>query len=121
METMRKYLPFVGMALGTLIAITYASMLRAHEWYPVPCCNDKDCYVLPIEGVQVTQQGYYIIHIRKLVEFERANSSPDGQYHICGYDAYTNGVPEPRIRNNYTPNEHMNRSTVCFWAPDGGA
>jgi hypothetical protein len=31
------------------LPVAAASNAHAHDWYPLPCCSDKDCYAL-LEG-----------------------------------------------------------------------
>lgn len=94
--------------------------------YPSMCCNELDCRVVHIDRVQVTQEGYFLPDYGDggtLVPFASANSSPDGEYHACIREWATMDFPEIRELNRAVPSYRgrMNRSPICFWAPEHGS
>ena len=88
------------MILLTLILMFATTPAAAHSWYPIECCSDKDCSVVPSEQVQVTPAGYMVNGWH--VAFSQAKASPDEEYHAC----ISQGFNAPR-------------RIKCFWAPKG--
>jgi hypothetical protein len=50
----------------------------AGEW----CCGEGDCFVVPGESVNITNQGYRLFGA-ETVPFNEAQPSPDGAYWRC--------------------------------------
>jgi hypothetical protein len=89
------------------VLIGYTGMAQSHEWYstrrdPVfnttTCCGGTDCAPIPAHAMKVTPDGLRVtltaeearqINPRryeafdKLIEFDRIQTSEDGQPHIC--------------------------------------
>lgn len=114
--------PLVVLILALLLGLILAGEARAHDWYPRACCSDIDCAPLSPERVVPTQGGYIVMFEGEeyLVPYENANSSPDGRYHLCWkWTAGADGVGKRRLRTSAKEDSYLNRSLVCFWAPDG--
>jgi hypothetical protein len=76
---------------------------RAHDWYPVWCCSDRDCRALIEERgetVLETPEGWQLWDGR-LIERGGAKPSPDRQFHLC--------------------EESTTHAIICFFAPLGGS
>lgn len=121
----------LALVVVVLLVLFFAGVGQAHEaetgWtYPGACCNKRDCRHMEPSEVHVTQRGYFLPGIGEggsLVTFAQANSSPDGQYHVCVRNYSHMGGPEVRelskVFRSYK--DKMNRSPVCFWAPEGSS
>jgi hypothetical protein len=73
----------------------FAISARAHGWYPLRCCHDRDC--APIRADSITRQGdNYVITIKagthpmvidadivRTWPIERSEPSQDAEHHIC--------------------------------------
>ena len=78
------------------------SAALAHDWYPVPCCSDKDCRPLVEESgetVMESAEGWTLWDGRTIAR-GIAKLSPDRRFHVCE-------SPAKRI--------------LCFFAPPGGS
>jgi hypothetical protein len=67
------------------LVIAAASNAPAHEWYPLPCCSDKDCHALLEERgetVAETIAGWRLWDGRT-IPHELTRFSPDGRFHLC--------------------------------------
>lgn len=95
--------------------LALAGVVRAHDWYPWPCCNDQDCQMLPVEDVSLIDGVYVVRWGGQTVEYHQARPSPDGQYHICTSMGERQGgimSISPFTTSGYEPGP-------CFWAPTG--
>ncbi len=81
---------------GSLLAPGAAD---AHDWYPHACCSDRDCKPVAETAVQLTPAGWLVRTTGETIPFEKARSSPDGQFHICSYG----GKPDGRTICLFTP------------------
>lgn len=112
------------LARWLVIASTAGSFALAgsafpHDWYPRECCDERDCEPMPEEFVERRPEGYYIIPLDRVIPYEAANTSPDGQFHWCRFRAYES--PIDRLRSaTKRYSEFLNRSKICFFAPDAG-
>jgi hypothetical protein len=82
------------------LALAATSNALAHDWYPLPCCSDKDCYVLLAERgetVAETTAGWRLWDGRT-IPHELTKFSPDGRFHLC---------------------ETPSKGVICFFAPQG--
>lgn len=101
---------FVILWLASLALIQPA---RAHSWYPATCCSIADCSPIPESDVEVTPEGYRVRGLGGTVPADAANSSPDGQYHVC----HKGGTD---IRQAAMSDALLNHSRWCLWIPEGG-
>jgi hypothetical protein len=75
---------------------------RAHDWYPVSCCSDKDCRPLADakgESVLETFAGW-VLWDGRVITRDAAKVSPDGKFHLC---------------------ENPSKQILCFFAPPGAS
>lgn len=93
---------------------------RAHDWYPAVCCSQKDCQPIPESRVRVTPEGYQVEGLEGTVPTLQANTSPDGQYHVCHQSFYGGEKVPDTIRAAPSAHELLNRSRWCLWVPEGG-
>ena len=115
------------MRLAIAILIATVTPAAAHDWYstetdPVTmarCCGGQDCAPLKVEPgmIEAVEDGYRLrltleqaqaINPKRtqavdtLVEWDRIQPSPDGNWHVC-------------IPNYYLPS--MRADIYCFWEP----
>lgn len=96
--------------LVVLLALAFAVLpVRAHDWYPANCCDNRDCYMMG-EGQREPKPQYtpagWRLHDGKLVALTDARISPDGHFHVC------------RIGGKPTnPIVHPAGEKPCFYAP----
>jgi hypothetical protein len=83
-----------------------AQPVAAHSWYPVSCCSDQDCEMVPAGAIRQESKGYRIEYvsstfgpINEVVPASQARSSEDANFHACWRKANVS----PRI--------------ICFFAP----
>jgi len=107
-----------GTILGVLavcagLAPVSCTAARAHEWYPLSCCNTSDCYETGAGKREpdpvYTPQGWRL-HDGAVVPFSRARVSPDGKFHVCRREAKP---ANPIIQPTNEP--------LCLWAPGLGS
>ena len=97
-----------------LALVASCAPARAHEWYPLACCNTADCYEIGEPGSRepapvTTPQGWRL-HDGTIVPFNRARVSPDGKFHVCRREAKPSN---PIIQPTNEP--------LCLWAPGLGS
>ena len=105
----------IGGILAVIAGLVLVSCTaaRAHEWYPLACCNQADCCETG-EGKRepdpvYTPQGWQL-HDGVIVPFNKARVSPDGRFHVCRYGGKpTSALIAP---TNEPP---------CVWAPGFGS
>lgn len=95
---MRLLYALVLLALGLLVA----DATRAHEWYPLECCSERDC--APIPPPKEASGGWVLPDGRRVL-YKDAKPSPDGRFHLCESQWQT---------------EKKDRTVLCFFAPIGG-
>jgi hypothetical protein len=93
-----------GVHVAFAFALLFASApsVRAHDWYPVNCCSERDCRPLIEangETVLESSQGWQLWDGR-IVSRGSAKMSPDRQFHLC---------------------ETLSHRIICFFAPPGGS
>ena len=89
-------------ALCSVVGLLSSASAKAHSWYPLSCCSEKDCRALiEAEGeiVSETAEGWRLWDGR-LVKRGTAKPSPDGKFHLC---------------------EARSRSILCFFVPPGSS
>ena len=59
------------------------SAARAHSWYPVECCSDRDCYPLPDGTVKEVKGGYQLIESGEFIPSAETRDGRDDHFHIC--------------------------------------
>lgn len=109
-----RFIAIIGtLAVIAGLALVSCTAARAHEWYPLACCNQADCYETG-EGKRepdpvYTPQGWRL-HDGVIVPFSRARVSPDGRFHVCRREA-----------NPANPIIHPTNEPPCLWAPGVGS
>jgi hypothetical protein len=93
----------------TGLAPVSCTAARAHEWYPLSCCNTSDCYETGAGKREpdpvYTPQGWRL-HDGAVVPFSKARVSPDGKFHVCRWGG------KPTASMIQPTNE-----PACLWAP----
>lgn len=89
-----------GILIVSAIGAALVVPALAHSWYPPSCCSDRDCAPLDSSRVKVVPGGY-LIDGRELVPYDKAQWSPDENYHGC------------------FPSTMLGK-IGCFWAPQRG-
>jgi hypothetical protein len=76
------------LVLSAVLASLFVAspVARAHEWYPLECCDGRDCG--PADTVVRRDDGSYLVTARGLsvvipATYGKWKSSPDGQVHVC--------------------------------------
>lgn len=59
------------------------SAARAHSWYPIECCSDRDCEPLPDDAVAIVAGGYLIKATGELIAEQEARQGKDEVFHVC--------------------------------------
>ena len=91
-----------AVALCTVAGLFGSASAKAHDWYPLSCCSEKDCRALVEangETVSETAEGWHLWDGR-WVKRGKARLSPDGKFHLC---------------------ETRSRSILCFFVPPGNS
>lgn len=108
--TALRYSALAMLAAGLLFLTAWN--LHAHEWYPAICCNDRDCYEIPADAVEVVDGGYRLKSNGQIIPWDQVRETPGEaghSFHVCT----ERGDPSKRIMG-------LNRNRACFWAPQGG-
>lgn len=93
--------------LIVLMLLVTASYAKAHSFYELECCDDRDCEPLAPEQVKTTPEGY-VTPDGQVIPFADARISPDRDYHWCKYQRDSTKVIWPMDKK------------ACFYAPMGG-
>lgn len=105
----------LGYLLTTLIALIAfwaIGPVRAHEWYPLECCSDRDCWIAGLGGAEPEPRASpagWVLSDGTLIPYHEARPSPDGQFHVCRHGGNTRGAV---IRAHDRP---------CLWVPMGAS
>jgi hypothetical protein len=59
---------------------------RAHDWYPLECCSDRDC--APADDVVRQDDGSLLVTARGMTvmipaDYQAWRKSPDERIHVC--------------------------------------
>lgn len=106
---MRDWLLIVVVAL---VALYFAMPGKAipHEWYPVRCCNDRDCKmtrdVTRVAGGYISE-GFF-------APDEMVETSPDDDYHICWSSVEVDAIS---MQHNPPGVKLPLPKPICFFAP----
>ena len=95
-------------AVALLAALCVPERAGAHDWYPVACCDQRDCRPAEPGEMRQTPEGWLHVPTGTLVPHDRYRDSPDGRIHVCTY-------PDGSLRGMRF------RSGACLWIPDGGS
>lgn len=94
--------------LLALIVAAFTSVsggARAHDWYPLECCHDRDCWVAGSGGKESAPvpmlQGWRLGD-GAIIPYAKVRNSPDGQFHVCRQGGTLSG------------------GVICFFAPVQG-
>lgn len=84
-----------------ILLLAFGGPARAHEWYPISCCSDKDCRALDeAKGEWVKEEGkVWVLWDGRRKAKSSAGWSPDGKFHLC---------------------ENPQGDILCLFAPVGG-
>jgi hypothetical protein len=98
--------------LALMSAVVASSLFKvaqpviAHSWYPISCCSNQDCEMVPAEAIRADSKGYRVVYVSdtfgsidELVPASQVRSSEDSNFHACWKKANVS----PRI--------------ICFFAP----
>lgn len=105
--------------LMALLVSVWASVAEAHDWYPISCCHQRDCFPLAFDEVEITQEGYKLPS-GEIIPFDKARQSPDEhdnageKYHMCT----PQGTRDETVRRTW--DSKTKQSKPCFWAPQMG-
>lgn len=92
---------FVAAMLSAVFLLVMTFLAKAHSWYPIECCHDKDCAPHPTADVQESPDGYLLKSTNEFIARKGVRYSPDSRFHIC--------------RNEYT------QKIICFFVPSNGS
>lgn len=70
-------------------AFLHPAIATAHSWYPVRCCNARDCFLADrverlTDGTLLLARGSVVVGVTKSFPVE---ASPDGRPHFCVWDS----------------------------------
>jgi hypothetical protein len=81
----------LGIGIGLICTVEPAWLglpqaARAHDWYPLECCSDRDC--APADTVLRREDGSFLVTARGMsvvipADYQRWRNSPDGRIHVC--------------------------------------
>ena len=87
--TTPRHLGDGGMIARTLVLVmALCTSAQAHEWYPLSCCSDRDCWPMGAAAdarepdPTFTPAGWRL-HDGIVVPFAATRASPDGRFHVC--------------------------------------
>lgn len=111
-----RHLAFVLAAI--VCAVMFGrSVAQAHEWFPLSCCSEQDCMVVPPDALRVTTNGWQIVATGEVVGWgdARLRQTPtegEGQYAWCRHlrDKPATAWSAP-IKAG---------TTICLFVPPGG-
>ena len=96
-------------SLAVLVAaLAVSCQSQAHDWYPVECCNQRDCYPISNDEVALVPGGYKlkatgeVFTTRPVAGSKQVKWSPDGGYHRCSFNG-----------------DRKAQSSICLFAPPG--
>lgn len=89
-----------------LMSLAAAWPGQAHDWYPLACCSDKDCWKSAPGKVTPTERGWRIESTGEIVPYDDRRvkpTPPEGgtDFHIC----HRGGDPKA--------------SVLCLFVPQG--
>jgi len=99
-----------AVGVGLALVLFASSLARAHDWYPLECCSEKDCE--PMEALTMRRDGdaeVWILPDGERVPFAVARPSHDGRFHWCRY-VYEGGQRSGVIKPFGRP--------VCLFVPE---
>jgi hypothetical protein len=73
-------------AAACAVLLLCTSAAPAHDWYPIECCGERDCF--PADTVVRQEDGSYLVTAHGMsavipADYSRWRKSPDGRIHIC--------------------------------------
>jgi hypothetical protein len=73
------------MRLVLLIVTALATTIpaRAHSWYPLVCCGNKDCFPIACDQLVETAYGWLYVPTGNLFGQEQVQPSQDHNCHVC--------------------------------------
>lgn len=96
-----------------IIAAAFACIgqpVLSHEWYPLACCSEKDCFEVPASEVRATPEGWRIDATGEVIPYDKTRTTPPeggGHFHRCSFNGDPSGAT---IGMGSYPR-------ACFWAP----
>jgi hypothetical protein len=95
----------------TLALLTLISPARAHDWYPLSCCSEKDCWQAGKyydQGAREPEpkavKGGWLLFDGTIVPYDKTRVSPDGNFHVCR-------------RGGTLAGKVIEAGKVCLWVP----
>lgn len=107
-------------AIIIVVLLFSAREAYSHSWYPRDCCSDRDCDVIPFDGITEEKLGWRVRFVSKrlgevdaFVPYKHEKVKPnehDGQFHGCfrpgGFPGGFGQIPDKVMRQ-----------FICFWYP----
>ena len=94
-----RFVLVVALAICAGAGHAHDFWLDGHKVDPVTrnyCCGASDCTPLSKDQVRVEQNGYRLLDTNEVVDFSRAQPSPDGEYWVCRWGGGTKGGEETK-------------------------
>lgn len=75
-------------AAGLVLAGVFAAPVLSHDWYPLKCCSNQDCWEAGDDEVTPTEGGWRIESSGEVVPYDdpRVKVTPPeggGRFHVC--------------------------------------
>jgi hypothetical protein len=90
------------MMRALLLFLVLAGPAQAHDFYSATCCHGNsvggDCGPVPDAEVKFTAGGWLFIPTGDVTPFAKAQTSPDGRFHVC-----LPKMQRPHVRCFYAP------------------
>ncbi|MBB3975963.1 hypothetical protein GGQ64_001150 [Rhizobium azooxidifex] len=102
MRLVRPVLVFVVVVGGT-VASGNPRPARAHSFYDLECCSNRDCMPVPDEEIMATKEGWRVRTTGEVIGYDSwpIKHSPDGRFHRCA--GLGNFGPKGRTQCLYVP------------------
>lgn len=104
-----------------------AEVPKAHDphdpnhWYPIACCNLRDCYPLDPSEYKETHEGIYIYPSSEFIPIERTQISPDGRVHRCSMGASRSSRTIGHMESDSPyPEDSPFHGAACVFIPPKG-
>lgn len=65
------------LAGAVLALLAFHDRPQAHEWFPLRCCSDKDCYEISASEIEPRASGYYIRESGETFPYQKIEQPPD--------------------------------------------
>lgn len=99
---------------ATAAWVIWTTPVFAHDWYPLACCNDRDCFEVTADQLVPTADGWRYVITGEVIPYNRVRQTPaeaGNTFHICTYGG-----------NPASPIIGSTRETgACVWTPQLGS